>query len=82
MIEDTNKYVQKFADEERMFEAVKDEIMNAVDLKNIDTKQNNEDLGAEVRAHIRAKEMVEVGFRHIKALRTVKTQNNGLNIAR
>ena len=67
-----NKFLQKFADDETTFEVIKSELLNAGNTKDIDITKTNEEVGAELRARIRAKELIEAEFRRIRSLRTNK----------
>lgn len=82
MLEDTQKYLQRFADDERTFDAVKDELLLSSYMADIDPNLPNEHLGEEVKARMRAKMMIEAGFKRIKALKTEKLKEKVFNSAR
>ena len=82
MKEENKKYLQRFADDERMFEAVREELTKLGEMKELDVSVNNEELGAEARARIRAREVIEVEFRKIKSLRSEDKLKEFKNIAR
>lgn len=77
---DNQSILQKFADDERTFEAVKGELLES-EFKELNSELSNELLGQEVKARLKARELVEIGFRKIKQLKTnekvVKQMNPG-----
>lgn len=61
-----------------MYEAVKKELLDNT-LKKYDLGQNNEYLGAEVRARERAKEMIEESFKNMRRYKKIQKSEQSLN---
>lgn len=77
----TKDILQKFADDERMFEIVKNELIETK-LKQINLEISNEKIGAEYRARERAVEIIESGFKKIRLLRSGREKQVSINPAR
>ena len=84
-MKETNRpLIQKFSDDERMFEAVKEELLDYMlsDLRNLDINKNNSELGESVRARISAKGLIDAGFKEFRKLRTIKEVGTKINPGR
>lgn len=80
MDENKKALLQNFADDLRTFEAVKEILLEQEFSYNLSL--DNENLGAEVRAGEKAKQLVETGFKKIKQMRTNEKVGKEKNPAR
>lgn len=66
-------YLQRIADDKRLLEALKQELLNSVNANDLESgNKSNENLGAEIRALLQARELVVKGIDKIKLLQTQK----------
>lgn len=77
-------YIEKFVNDEKMFEEVKQTVLEAIALRHIqlNTEKNNEDLGAEVRATLQAEYMIREVFKDLLKYQTPKKVEPKENPAR
>ena len=65
--------LSRWADDSQTLEALKSELLSAVDANNLMAiNKKNEQLGEEVKALLQARELVEKGIDKIKQLQTQK----------
>lgn len=74
--------LKRFADDEKLYEAVRTELLESLKTKRLDLGLNNDELGAEVRARERAKEMVDEGLKNIRRLKISEVTRETLNPGR
>ena len=82
MNETSKVYLQRIADDERLLEMLKQELLDSVDANDLMAiNKKNEELGEEVRALLQARELVSKGIDKIKTLQTAKQGRVKINLA-
>ena len=75
MNEDLKKFsLQRLAEDEKLLEALEEELILLLDNKKPDLTMRNEDLGAVIRAREEAKITIKEGLKKIKATKTISSK--------
>ena len=64
--------LQKFSDDQATMDAVKEELLKSMDNKKLDLLLDNENLGADIKAREKAKQLIDEGFKTLKRLNIKK----------